>query len=153
MLSYFLEPKIISRANLLVIDGAITEYVPFITNTDSDNPFFNSYHGLCYYHLTAQGFQRNASPYIPEVNRNDLSCLEYIKIFRYWVKSCFFPIETEIEYNYSRNFLLKWVDSLRMELSPNYVNQMSNWIKIKLVPFQILCLNHKKLFIKSFNCS
>ena len=77
---YFFGLTIISRAKLQVTDDTATEYVPFIKNTGSANPFFDSCY-VCYYHLAVQGFQRNVSPYIPEVNCNDLSCLEYIKIF------------------------------------------------------------------------
>ena len=77
---------------------------PFITNVGHNNPFVSSCHGLWYYHLTVQDFQRNASSYIPNDNRSDVICNEYIKLFRLWVKSCFFTIQTEIEYNYSRNF-------------------------------------------------
>ena len=143
MYSYFLGPTTISRVKLWVTDGTITNYVPFITNTGSDNPFFSSCHGLYYYHLVVQRFQRNVSLYVSEVNRNDLSCLEYMKIFRYWVKASFL-IETEFEYHCSSNCLFKWVNNLWMKLNPNVVDQMYHWIKTKLAPFQNLWFNHKK---------
>ena len=52
----FFGKTIISRVKLLLIDGAITAYDPFITNIGHDSPFVNSCHVLCYYHLAVQCF-------------------------------------------------------------------------------------------------
>ena len=56
-LPHFLGETIISRVRLVVTDGAVTEYVPFINNTGKDNPFPNSVHNLCHFHLVTQDFQ------------------------------------------------------------------------------------------------
>ena len=148
----FFGTTIISRVKLLLTDGAITEYTPFITNMRHDNPFINSCHGLCYYYLAEQCFQRNVSPSIPNDIRSDLICNEYIKLFRLWVKLCFFLLKQKSNIITHIIFIQVVFNSLREILSTNnIIDQMSFWIKTKLDPFQNLWLNHKKLYIQSFN--
>ena len=92
----FFGNTIISRVKLLSTDSAMTEYVPYITNIGRESPFVNSCHVLCYYDLAVQVFQRNVSPSIPNNIRSDVICNEYIKLFRFWVKSYFFKLKQKL---------------------------------------------------------
>ena len=57
-LPYFFGNTILNRVRLLITDGAVTEYVPFITNTGLNNPFPLALHGLCYFHIVIQSYQK-----------------------------------------------------------------------------------------------
>ena len=87
----FFGNTIISRVKLLSTDSAMTEYVPYITNIGRESPFVNSCHGLCYYHLAVQGFQRNVSPSIPNNIRSDVYATNLLNCLDSGLSRVFFP--------------------------------------------------------------
>ena len=147
-LPHFFGRTVLNGVRLVITDGAVTEYVPFITNTGCNNPFPHALHGLCYFHIAIQGYQKHVLPSITDTIKNSYEMMQYIKIFRFWIKTWFYTIESVIEYNYSRNMLFNWLDSTFSSHSENLVSVIKNWIITKLDPYEPMWINYKNYTYK-----
>ena len=73
----------------MTIDGCKSEYVGFIQNSGIDKAFTNAVHGLCYFHLALQDFQKHVHPNIPKTRLFKVSSTGTIVFIKLWVKQCF----------------------------------------------------------------
>ena len=104
--------KITKNVRLLLTDGCTAEYLPFILNIGFEKAFPKAVHGLCYYHLAIQGFKKNVDCTINKKNgKYDGKTKIIIDIIHNWVRSWFFDVEDEEEYQDSRIKLSNWINS------------------------------------------
>ena len=87
----FFGETILSRVRLLITDGAVTEYVPFILNTGEENPFKFAVHSLCYFHLVCQGYQKNVLPAITEKMKNSYQKMKILRFLECGLRHGFIP--------------------------------------------------------------
>ena len=78
---------VLFKVRLLITDGAVVEYVPFINNNGIENPFRFAIHGLCYFHIVIQSYKKNIHLALPESMKNSCEMMEYVKILKMWIKT------------------------------------------------------------------
>ena len=71
-LPIFFGKTITSRINLLVTDGATTEYIPILKIIGKNGPYPHCSHGLCYFHLVIQGWNKHVKPCVTQIVKEDL---------------------------------------------------------------------------------
>ncbi|KAG7368551.1 hypothetical protein IV203_031294 [Nitzschia inconspicua] len=77
-----------------------------IQNTGVGTTFPNATHSLCYFHTVIFGFNHNVTLPKPVPTPEQAQAIETVHCF---VKSWFFDLESEEEYNYSRAALRKYL--------------------------------------------
>ena len=105
-LQLFFGQTITKRIQLFLTNGASTEYLPILKPFGEDGVHKNACHGLCYFHLVIQGWNKYVKPYITANLKENTTCQQYLKTIRYWFKSWFFYVELEIEYHCSKRFFI-----------------------------------------------
>ena len=112
LLPAFWGSYITERLRLLITDGCCDEYLSFINNMGDKKAFPNAVSGLCYYHLVIQGFDRKVNPSLPKEGKQyDINNIIIPRIKEY-IKTWYFDVETEAEYNLSVSKFYPWLASL-----------------------------------------
>ena len=113
LLPAFWGSHVCERLRLLITDGCCNEYLSFIGNIGYKKSFPNAVPGLCYYHLVNQGYDRLVKPSLKkEGKEGQINRVFVPKIIQY-IKTWYFDVETEAEYNLSFNKFFQWLDSLK----------------------------------------
>ena len=113
LLPAFFGSYVCERLRLLITDGCCNEYLSFISNIGYKKAFPNAVPGLCYYHLVIQGCDKLVHPSLKkDGNEGKINNFLVPKIMEY-IKSWYFDVETEAEYNLSFNKFLPWLGSLK----------------------------------------
>ena len=120
LLPAFWGSHVCERLRLLITDGCYNEYLSFIGNIGYKKAFPNAVPGLCYYHLVIQGYEKHVYPSLPKTGREFKINNVLIPKIRRYIKSWYFDVETEAEYNMSFNSFFPWLESLKsLGLSDN----------------------------------
>ena len=107
-------PEICERLRLIITDGCCNEYLSFIQNRGKNESFPNAVIGLCYYHLVLQSYTRVLYPKLPKEGKDyDINNVVIPKVKEY-IRTWYFDVETEEEYNYSKNKFWEWLSSLKV---------------------------------------
>ena len=64
VLTFFFGKFITDRIRLIISDGATTEYIPILKSIGKNGVYPNGCHGLCYFHLVIQGWNKHIKPYV-----------------------------------------------------------------------------------------
>ena len=101
---YFLEKLLQKEPIYFVTDGATSEYISTLKCIGEDGVYTDGYHGLCYFHLVIQSWNKYVKPYItPNIKKKSTNQWQ-LSTIRKWFKSWFFNVERKIEYHYSKRF-------------------------------------------------
>ena len=111
-LPQFWGPEISERLRLVITDGCCNEYLSFIQNMGENNSFPNAVIGLCYYHLCIQGFERKVYPSLPKEGDEFVMNKIVIPKITDYIKSWYFDVESEAEFNISKSMFWNWLDEL-----------------------------------------
>jgi hypothetical protein len=98
--------KGVVQKRLVLTDGDRNNYAPLesciATNSSS---WAQSFHGLCEWHLLGQSWQKQVTPTIQKDKVVKTICIKATS----WIKSWFWNIETEQEFELSKDQLLQWL--------------------------------------------
>ena len=75
-----------------------------------------------------------------------------MQTIRLWLKSWFFSVENQNEYNYSKRFFHKWINDIRNDIGLNLCDAIVRWIKTSLEPFEQMWVNYIKNDVCAFEC-
>ncbi|KAG7353009.1 SWIM zinc finger domain protein [Nitzschia inconspicua] len=133
----------------MLTDGCPQEYLPFIQNTGVGTTFPNATHSLCYFHTAILGFNHNVTLPKPVPTPEQAQAIETVRCF---VKSWFFDLESEEEYNYSRAALRKYLMLGNGKVLPQHtVDSISSWLTTSLEKSGSMWLNHLRLHVCTVN--
>jgi hypothetical protein len=103
----------------------------------------------CYSHLAVIGFNSAVSKRATEQDQKP--ALDIIKL---WIKSWFFDVETELEYQYSRKAFNDWLKLQRESgtLSSHTIDTLENWLTESIFGQDQYWANHDRLFVGGMEC-
>jgi hypothetical protein len=136
---------------MMCTDGCAQEYSAFIQNMGKGATFPNAVHCLCYFHLAIIGFNTHVT--IPSQKQTTKAATSALEIVRMWVKTWFFDVEREEEYQHSKSTFLVWLDeSKKNGVLPAYtVDSIKVWITNSLQTTESMWLNHRRLYVCTMN--
>ena len=110
ILPAFFGDAVLKRNRLMMTDGCASKYMSFIAQSGEGRPFCNSVLGLCYFHLVILGYKSHVANSIPKPKYHKTVIENVAFQLKMWVKSWFFDVESESEFNKSRTlFLNGWI--------------------------------------------
>jgi len=127
----------ISQNKLVLTDGDRNNYGPLENCISSPTSCWaTSSHGLCEWHLLGQSWQRHVMPTIQKMDSVKCICVTAIS----WIKSWFWDLENEAEFNTSKEQFLTWLQ----EKSNTKALPEVTFVAIRnLLINQLLPLSHK----------
>ena len=122
-----------NRNRLMMTDGCASEYMSFIAYSGEEKPFCNSVLGLYYFHLVILGYKTHVASSIPK--KLEILIRNVTFQLKMWVKSWYFDVESESEYNILRTLFSEWLDYVEDRILPMLSKQeIRTWIHANLDP-------------------
>ena len=133
-------------------DGCASEYMSFIAQSGEGRPFCNYVLGLCYFHLVILRYKPHVANSIPKPKHLETVIENVTFQLKMWVKSWFFDVESESEFNKSRTLFFEWLDNVEDRIFPLHSkNSIRTWIRANLDPYSTMSLNYFRLNIGGMN--
>lgn len=152
LLPSFWGDTIVKRNNLFMTDGCASEYMSFIAQSGDGGPFCNSVLGLCYFHIVILGYKTHVACCIPKIKSLEKDIQKVTFQLKMWVKSWFFDVESELEYNESRRMFFQWLSNVDTRILPLHsVAAIRTWIRANLDPYDTMWLNYLRLNVCGMN--
>jgi hypothetical protein len=131
---------------VMFTDGDELEYSAF-TNAMEDH-FPNSCHHLCLWHLFHRNLkQKSGYPCVSHLSQESAT---FISVVEAWIKSWFFYVETNDEYQMSKNLLLLFLNSPPSDVSQANICHITDWIRVSLETHEKKWLHSHFLYKQTF---